>query len=161
MPFLLVAMQYFMCIDYIQKYTSDNFSSFMIAVYHILWNLIWKLFITIDSWVHKNQSMLSTCLGCLPGSVLLQAMLSLWSFCHLKSNYYTKVSLETLITELVENFKMKKGFKSFSVYRFWKEVILCVWHSSQTYSYKMFFHLFCNISSSVYFFVSPYIPSQS
>lgn len=110
MPFLLVAMQYFMCIDYIQKYTSDNFSSFMITVYHTLWNLIWKLFITIDSWVHKNQSMLSTCLGCLPGSLLLQAMLSLWSFCRLKGNYYTNVSLETLITELVEKFKMKKDW---------------------------------------------------
>lgn len=110
MPFLLVATQSFMCIDYIQKYTSDNFSSFMITLYHILWNLIWKMFITIDSWVHKNQSMSSTWLGCLPGRVLLQAMLSLWSFCHLKSNYYTKAFLETLITELVEKFKVKKDW---------------------------------------------------
>lgn len=69
------------------------------------------MFIKSDSWEHKNPSTiktLSTLLGWAPGNVLLQARLPLASFCHLKSHYYTNVSLETLATKLVEKLKMKK-----------------------------------------------------
>lgn len=85
------------------------------------------MFIKSDSWEYKNLSTmktLSALLGCAPGSVRLQARLPLARFCNPKSHYYTNVSLETLITKLVEKFKMKKNWlilKAFSVYRFWKK----------------------------------------
>lgn len=72
------------------------------------------MFIKSDSWESRNPSamkMLSTLLGCAPGSVLLQARLPLARFCHLKSHCYTNVSLQILITKLLEKFKMKKKKK--------------------------------------------------